>query len=271
MGASGMGKGRRAYRAIQARVIMEIYQFPHEVRIYNLGDIHRGNKTCNTSRLYKTIAAIKDDPHARWISTGDILETATNNSKSDSYSAMSPDEELTAIAEEFAPIASKCLGFVASNHHHRIEREVGLSLDTVLAEKLSIPFLGKSARIVVVCGRCAYFINLHHGVGGGTDGNKLNRAITLAQNWLGLDIYMTGHTHTYDHCPIIQTVIDRKRRKMTEIKSHIVITGHYLGYEGSYAEDMGLKAKPIGSAVVELGYNDVGVEANKKIRAWLSE
>jgi hypothetical protein len=34
---------------------------------------------------------------------------------------------------------------------------------------------------------------------------------------------------------------------------------------------MGLKAKPIGSAVVEFGCNDVGVESNKKIRAWLSD
>lgn len=250
---------------------MEIYQFPHEIRLYNLGDVHRGNKTCNTSRLYKTITAIKEDPHARWISTGDILETATNSSKSDSYSAMAPGEELDAVSEELAPISDKCLGFVASNHHHRIEKEVGLSLDTVLAEKVRIPFLGKSAIIGIVCGRCAYFVGLHHGVGGGTDGNKVNRAMRLAQNWLGLDLYLTGHVHTYSHVQDIQTVLDRKRRKTTEILTHHVTTGHYINYRDSYAEDMGLKAKPIGSSVVEFGFNEVGNEVHKKIRAWLSD
>lgn len=250
---------------------MQVHQFPHEIRLYNLGDVHRGNKTCNVSRFLKTVNAIKADPHARWISTGDILETATNNSKSDSYSAMSPEEELDAITDELAPIVDKCLGFVASNHHNRIEKEVGLSLDTILSSRLKIPFLGKSAIIEVVCGRCAYFIGMHHGVGGGTDGNKVNRALKLAQNWLGLDVYMTGHTHTYSYHPDIQTVLDRKRRKTTEITSHHIITGHYIDYPGSYAEDMGLKAKPIGSAVVELAFHDAGNEMNKRVRAWLSD
>jgi hypothetical protein len=33
---------------------------------------------------------------------------------------------------------------------------------------------------------------------------------------------------------------------------------------------MGLKAKPRGSSVVELGFHEVGLESNKKINVYLS-
>ena len=52
---------------------------------------------------------------------------------------------------------------------------------------------------------------------------------------------------------------------MTEIVTHHITTGHYLQYKGSYAEDLGLKAKPRGSAVVSLGFNEVGKQELKRV------
>jgi len=174
------------------------------------------------------------------------------------------------MATELAPIRHKCLGFVASNHHNRISKEVGLSLDKVLADRARIPFLGISATIKIVCGRAAYFVFMHHGCGGGTDGNKVNRALKLAQNLIGADVYLTGHTHSFSHVPDIHKIIDRKRDKLTQITTHHVTTGHYLRYEGSYAEDMGLKEKPIGSALITFGFNDTGNEWYKDIKVELA-
>ena len=246
--------------------MIPVYHFDNDIKIYNLGDIHRGNNNCDTDLLAKNIALIKDDPYAYWVSTGDLLETAIKSSKSSCYEATTPEEELDALSAELKPIRKKCLGFVASNHQDRIKKEVGLSLDKVLADRAKIKFLGISAVIKVVCGRAAYFIFMHHGVGGGTDGNKVNRAMKLAQNVHGADIYLTGHTHSFNHVPDIQVVLDRKRDKKTEIISHHITTGHYLQYKGSYAESMGLKAKPTGSAVILLGASPTGNQNNKKIK-----
>ena len=237
---------------------MQVYRFDSPVSVVNLGDIHRGNNNCDTKLLKKIIATIKDTESMYWISTGDLLETAIKSSKSSCYEASTPEEELDALSFELEPIRHKCLGFVASNHQNRIKKEVGLSLDKVLADRAKIPFLGIFAVIKVVCGKAAYFIAMHHGVGGGTDGNKVNRAMKLAQNCLGADVYMTGHTHSFSYVQDVQTVIDRKRDNLQTFSTHHVTTGHYLQYEGSYAEDMGLKAKPCGSAMITLGYADVG-------------
>lgn len=145
---------------------MQTYKFDQSVRIVNLGDIHRGNNNCNTQLLKKNINFIRDNDDVRWISTGDLLETAIKSSKSSCYEASTPEEELDALAAELEPIRHKCLGFVASNHHNRIKKESGLNLDKVLADRAKIPFLGISAIIKVVCGRCVYFCVMHHGTGG---------------------------------------------------------------------------------------------------------
>jgi hypothetical protein len=246
--------------------MVPVYKFNDGISLVNLGDIHRGNNNCDTNLLKKNISIIKDDPAMYWISTGDLLETAIKSSKSSCYEASTPEEELEALSAELEPIKNKCLGFCASNHQNRIKKEVGLDLDKVLADRAQIPYLGIGAIIKVVCGRCAYWISLHHGIGGGTAGNKVNRSLVLAQNNLGCDLYLTGHTHSFSYVTDVQNCVDRKRDKMVSIETHHVTTGHYLVYKGSYAEEMGLKAKPLGSSIVYLGANGNGRQDHKKIK-----
>lgn len=76
---------------------------------------------------------------------------------------------------------------------------------------------------------------------------------------------MTGHTHSFSYVQDTATVVDRKRDKMAQIITHHVTTGHYLEYEGSYAEDIGLHAKPCGSSIVTLSHSDSGKPVNKKV------
>jgi len=245
--------------------VIPTYRFDGDVTIVNLGDLHRGSNYCDNTLLNRHIKRIADDDSIYWVSTGDMMETAIKNGKSSPYQAMSPEDEAERLSEEIQPIAGKCLGFVASNHPNRIKKEVGLSFDKYLAGQAQLPFLGVHATIKVVCGRLAYFINLHHGVGGGTEGNKVNRAIKLSQNQLGCDIYMTGHTHSMSHVPDIQRVLDRKRDKYCDIEVHHLTTGHYLHYEDHYPEEMGLKKKPKGCCLVHLTHNESGQQQNKVI------
>jgi len=244
---------------------MHTFRFDQGITLVNLGDIHRGSMHCDVKLVRQHIERIADSPDTYWVSTGDMMETAIKTSKSSCYEASSPQEELDALAKELQPIRKKCLGFVASNHQNRIKKDVGLELDKYLAVAARIPFLGIGAVIKVVCGRTAYFVKMHHGVGGGTDGNKVNRAMKLAQNTLGADIYLTGHTHSFSYVQDVQTLIDRKRDKLTDLVSHHITTGHYLKYKGCYAEDMGLKEKPRGCVVVGLSANGCGVQTNKRV------
>lgn len=242
------------------------YRFDGGVKIVNLGDVHRGSKHCDVKLYRKVIKTIKDNDDMYWVSTGDLMENATRNSVSSPYDAVSPEEEIELLEEELKPIRKKCLGFVGSNHPRRTKKESGLDADKTLAARAKIPFLGVQSVIKVTCGRCSYFIYLHHGVGGGMTGNKIARAERLAVNLLGCDVYMTGHTHTFAHWSDIHSMVDRKRDKITDIVTTHTVTGHYIKYTDSYAEEIGLKKKPRGSVVISLAGNESGKQENKKIK-----
>ena len=151
------------------------YKFDNTVSVVNFGDIHLGDRCCDKKSVYKVVKEIESDKDTYWLSTGDLLNVALKNSKSDVYSSLSVKEELKELVELIEPIKNKCLGIVGSNHHHRFENEVGLNLDETICALSGIPFLGEVAVIDVTCGSCSYFIALHHGCGGGRSaGAKVN-------------------------------------------------------------------------------------------------
>lgn len=242
------------------------YHFADSITLYNLGDVHRGSRNCDVSLWNKTIERVRNDDSAYWASTGDLLEVATKHSKSSVYHAMNVQDEIDTISEELAPIRHKCLGFVASNHHNRVDKESGISLDRSLAAHAGIPYLGISGVINITVDRCSYYICLHHGAGGsGTEGNAVNRAIKTAGNFVGADLYLSGHTHKYSATPQVAQCIDRKRGLIRDLLSWTVVTGHFLRWKGSYGEQAALKPAPLGAAFVTLGGHVAGNERNKSI------
>jgi len=241
------------------------YRFNESVKIVNLGDIHRGNGNCNVKFLKHVIGEIEADPNCYWVSTGDLLEVATKHSVSDVHSARSTQEELDALSEELLPIRDKCLGFVASNHHNRVDKHTGLSLDRAVGFQVGIPYLGITGMINVVVGNGSHFICLHHGTGGGTIGNGLNRAYKASGIYKGCDVYMSGHTHKMNATPFLQQIIDRKRGIVRVIKGYVLITGHCLDWSESYAERMNLDPASLGFSYVDIKPNPSGREDTKNI------
>lgn len=242
------------------------FKFDEPVRIWNLGDVHRGSPNCNVKLLHRVIAEIAGTGNAYWVSTGDLLEVSTRHSVGDVHEAMSVQRETDLLAEELAPICHKCLGFVASNHHRRVVKETGLSLDKAVAAMVGLPYLGITGLLDVTVGRGSHYLCLHHGVGSGTAGNAINRALKTASIFKGCDIYMSGHTHKMGVHPFTQRVVDRKRGLVRSIKSLLVITGHCLDWEESYAESMALEPAPCGFAYVDIYPNSNGREDGKLIR-----
>lgn len=246
-------------------MIISKYKFNEQVRIYNLGDIHRGNPGCNEKFFRFAIEEIRKDQNAYWLSTGDLLEVATKHSVGDSHAAMSTQEELDVLTEEIEPIKNKCLGVVASNHHRRVARETGLNMDKAVAFQAGLPYLGIHAILNIGVGHGRYYLCLHHGTGGGTVGNSINRAIKGSSIYKGADVYFSGHTHKMSIIPFSQKIIDRKNNIVRAIQSYSIITGHCLEWEESYAEEKQLDPALMGFAYVDLYPNLCGREEGKKI------
>lgn len=244
------------------------HKFNTNIKVVNLGDVHRGNPGCDIKFFNKTIKEIAEQENTYWVSTGDLLEVSIKHSIGDVHEAISVQAEMEALAEELLPIKNKCLGFVASNHHNRVNNHTGLNLDKTIANLVGIPYLGVTGIINIVLGNVSYFLCLHHGTGGGTVGNAINRAMKLSELYKGCDIYFSGHTHKMDSYPFLQQIVDRKRNLVRTLQSYLVITGHCMNWENSYAEKMALNPASIGFGCVELTYNGSGREICKKIHPY---
>jgi len=251
-------------------MLIKRYNFDTDIQIFNLGDVHRGDNGCNVKLFHKTIKEIKSREQARWVSTGDLLNVALKQSKSDVYKSKPLGEELKLLVEELSEISDKCLGIVESNHHRRFDKEAGMSLDEIICDRLQIPFLGKMGVMNITCGRASYYVVLHHGTGGGRRrGSKTNSTEELGELIPAADVYMEGHTHSFDHFINEVAYIDKKRNLLMYQQSTFVVTGHYLQWEESYAMDWKLRPRPQGSSVVGLKAVDVGKSEYKKIHVEL--
>jgi len=242
------------------------YKSDDDVKLYDIGDVHRGNIAFDGELLEKVVDEIASDKQAFWVSTGDLLEVALKDSIGDVYSAYSTETEYEYLKEELAPIAHRCLGIVRSNHHRRFEKAVGMSLDKLIARELEVPFLGALGVIRIKCGAAPYYIAMHHGTGGGKmRGGKTNNTQRLAGIMSGCDLYLEGHTHTFDFFIDDHYYIDKKRRNCILYKAHFVVTGHFLTYFDSYGVDAKYKPSPKGVAVATLYARDTGNMNQKKI------
>lgn len=248
------------------------YREDSEILLFNVGDVHLGDDACDVSSFLGVVEKIRTNPNARWVSTGDVCNVALTASKSSAYDSMKLEEALEFVVESLKPIADKCYGIVSSNHHMRLERQVGMSLDRVLCTYLGVPFLGALGKIVVTCGRLSYFGVMHHLTGGGaTSGAKANKQDRLMNLVPGADFYLGGHTHSFMSMQHSSFYLDRKRLGVKMLRQISVTTGHFLNYDQSYAASMMLTPKPKGAAVLRLGFNNSGNENNKNFECWLED
>jgi len=232
---------------------MKTDTFTSETIVVNLGDVHLGSNMSSISGVKKVIDFIKKTDNAVWLSTGDILDINLKNSKTFDYESMSIDKEIEMFADMFQPIAKKCLGVVGSNHHYRVAKEIGLDIDRVLCKILSLPFLGHTGFLRIIVNGCSYFVCLHHTFGfGRTRGAKANAAEKLSDVFRGYDLYLTGHSHCFQHLVDVNVILDRKHYRNMHVSAHTVTTGHFLNYDGSYAERALLPPAPKGSAIAVL-------------------
>lgn len=248
------------------------YKEDSEVLLYNLGDVHLGDDACDIDTFLRVVERIRANPKARWVSTGDICNVALTTSKSSPYNSLNLEEELDFAVKTLKPIADKCYGIVSSNHHDRLQKQAGMSLDKVLCSYLSVPFLGALGSVVITCGRLSHWSVLHHTTGGGTTGGaKMNKQDRLMNLVPGADIYLAGHTHSHMVSTDCQFYLDRKRLTAKMLRQIKVTTGHYINYDSSYAASMMLTPKPKGSSVIRLPYSMSGNDDRKNYEEWLED
>ncbi len=134
-------------------------------------------------------------------------------------------------------------------HEERAYKETGVNIAKALARELCIPYLGDACWSEFRVGTEKYSLySLHGRTGSRFDGTALLALERISTSFFA-DLVAMGHTHKCINSAIlIQRVIDGK---VKEHKKFLLITGHYLRYDGGYGQTLGLPIGKLGSPKVK--------------------
>lgn len=197
-----------------------------EYRLYVLGDIHIGALNCAEPEIISLVHRIKDDPNARWVGGGDVLDAVILqdvkrfdiNSLPNWMVSGSADSVKEKVGDIIAaqkkrflkivePIKDKCLGLIEGNHEYSIYKHHNRDIMNEMCDALEVPNLTDCCfmrlHFTRKSGICSAVVTafICHGSGGGCSaGAEPNRLARLSQD-KHCDIILTGHSHTVHILP----------------------------------------------------------------------
>lgn len=222
------------------------------------GDVHYGSRECDRQKAKAMLDYCLENKCYIFL-MGDLLEAATRSSVGAGVyqQIMNPQEQLETMVEWLTPLAEKnlILGALIGNHEFRIEKDTSINVMKVLCSMLKIPYLGSACwNLWRVNGQSYKIYTLHGSTGSKFLHTKL-KAITDISHSFNANLIAMGHVHELDDAAQIVQDVNKSARTVTEKKKMLVITGHYLKYDRSYAQTKGYPIGKMGSPKVKL-YGD---------------
>lgn len=223
------------------------------VELYTLSDLHLGDRNCDYNKIYEQVKQIESNPNAYVILNGDLINNATTQSISDTYSeVISPMQQLKQVTALFEPIKDRILAITSGNHENRTYRTDGIDLTEIMARELGLGdrYAPESVTLFLRVGdkikkshknqQVCYALFITHGSGGGRrEGGKINRLVDLA-SIIDVDIYIHSHTHLPAVLKQAFYRADTKNSTIALVDKMFVNTNAWLNY-GGYGEAHGYK------------------------------
>lgn len=181
------------------------------LKIILLADWHFGARECNLKIVKKQIEELYA-PDTYGICMGDLMENATTGSIGDTYTSLSPMEQLFEVKNMLEPVKNKIICGVIGNHENRSYKTEGLDLMRFLFRELGIEDKYNKESILVflrvgeTIGRghsgkneaksqICYTIYTSHGNSGGRlPGAKANALSRMGQI-VNCDVCLLAHSH----------------------------------------------------------------------------
>ena len=211
-----------------------------EVVIYFANDIHVGSAQFSPKK-WDAFERLLEPRNAFACFVGDLMENATRQSKSDSYSAMRPHEEKQWWINRLRPISEKVVCIVDGNHENRTTKDVDSFplYDIALAVGIEDRYRPEAAFVDIGVGR--------HRLNDGRQWRYVLYATHKAQNLAnygtvdaldGIDAFVSGHTHKPADRPTGgKLVYDSKRKSVTHKDVENIVSGSFLQYGGYSARN----------------------------------
>jgi len=217
-----------------------------------IGDTHHGSPQFDKDRFLRMLDFCKKNNRYVFL-MGDLIELATR----DSVGAGVYEQEFIGqkqfeeMLDWLKPLADKNLiiGFLAGNHERRAYKSVGFDISRLMARELGVRYLGDACWNTFRVGKQTYSIYSLHGRSGARfDGTALLAVERISSSFFG-DMVVMAHMHKCVSTTVLMQRVYRGR--VREHKKHLLITGSYLTYDGSYGQTYGLPMSKLGSPKVK--------------------
>ena len=212
-------------------VIYRDYSHLERLKVYPLGDVHIGAQAHDRRKWKSWVKWLADHEDTSMIGTGDFLNCALKDSKSEAYDETGHLGKLKrSLRDDLEPLADRVDVLIPGNHEERVYRAIGDCPINDVADFIGAPYAKAAAVLVYKVGQVSYTLHLVHGFGGGTIGACVNQLQKRSQA-IKADVYVSGHTHKQVTFPDEYHDIDVKGRKVVRRARYYVSSGSFLRLE----------------------------------------
>lgn len=229
---------------------LELRNGRESAEVLFIGDVHVGHPQSHVDKATEMINYCINNGIYIMV-MGDMLEAGLTTSVGDTvyHQKLNPQEQMETVIDLLEPAAAKGLiiGYLTGNHEARIKKTTSIDVSKIICKTLKVPYLGYAAWNIWYVGNQSYTVYTHHGASGSRFiHTKLKAAIDLS-HYFWADVVAMGHVHDVDSTVIERQHVDKVTKSVQVTKSYIVLTGHYLGYDKSYAQEKGFPPAKLGS------------------------
>lgn len=228
-----------------------------KLTIFPISDLHVGSKQFD-EKYFKWALTTFDlctDEKVIYLG-GDLLESASLNVGNSSFNQiMDVNEQIEMICDLLSPYENYINGMVPGNHELRLKKQHDLNINEILADKLNIKSEPNVLQTLNVNGK-DFIVYCTHGRNSSSQDHLALGKIQRDTSMVHADLYLYGHLHRLDSISIPYKYNGGMKRRT------YVLTGAFLKYKGSYAEDMGLPQLPPAFCQIKVGAKlDVNVKS----------
>lgn len=218
-----------------------------------IGDVHYGAINCDIDK-FKAALEFCRQSNAWILLMGDLIEAATRYSVGAGVyeQKMTPQQQLEDMVEILEPYRDLIIGSHDGNHEFRITKETGINVMKVMCKMLRVRYLGYAINHVLHVGSERYIVFSTHGSSGATLRHTKIKKVLDISAWNKSDLYLYAHVHTLDTKSDDYREYDARNKVMVSKKRYFVLTGSFLKYDGSYAEQKNYQPERVGVANVHL-------------------
>jgi len=219
------------------------------------GDVHLGSKNCEVEKAQAMLDyCLKHKIYV--LGMGDLIECSTKGSIGAGVydQSTNPQEQFENCTDMLFPLAEAglLLGLHRGNHEMRTVNDVSIDLIKMMCGILRVPYLGGACWSLFRVGKQNYSCYSIHGKGGSQfPHTKLAKVARVGDSFMA-DIVAYGHLHQLSTHKAQRQSIDLRSKTIRMQEQSLVITGHYLKYFHSYAQDSGMPPNKTGSPKAKL-------------------